>query len=65
MRAPWVSSQVGDAVDERRLEDGRTFNVVKVFYDPTELEERLRALGWNASVGRTDTFFLHGTATLA
>jgi demethylmenaquinone methyltransferase/2-methoxy-6-polyprenyl-1,4-benzoquinol methylase len=65
MRAPWVSSQVSDAVNERRLEDGRTFNVIKVFYEPAGLEARLRALGWTASVGRTETFFLHGTATLS
>jgi demethylmenaquinone methyltransferase/2-methoxy-6-polyprenyl-1,4-benzoquinol methylase len=65
MRAPWVSSQVSDAVNERRLEDGRTFRVVKVFYEPAELEARLQSLGWTASVATTATFFLHGTATLA
>ena len=65
MRAPWVSSQVSDGVNERRLEDGRTFHVVKVFYEPADLETRLAALGWAASVGTTPTFFLHGTATRA
>jgi SAM-dependent methyltransferase len=65
MRAPWVSSQITDAVNERRLEDGRTFHVVKVFYEPEELRARLGSLGWSASVGRTPTFFIHGTATRA
>ena len=63
MRAPWVSSTVSDAVNERRLEDGRTFHVVKVFYEPAELQARLTDLGWLASAGRTPTFFLYGTAS--
>lgn len=39
----------GDAV-LRELEDGRHFRAVKVFYQPSELEARLRALGWNVEV---------------
>jgi demethylmenaquinone methyltransferase/2-methoxy-6-polyprenyl-1,4-benzoquinol methylase len=65
IRAPWVSTQVDEAINERRLEDGRTFRVVKVFYDPAELQERLVALGWSATVSTTPTFFLHGTAARA
>ena len=65
VRAPWVSSQVSDAVNHRRLEDGRTFNVIKVFYEPAELEARLASLGWDALVGTTPTFFLHGSAVRA
>jgi hypothetical protein len=34
----------------RRLEDGRTFEIVKVFWDEHELEQRLLALGWDARV---------------
>jgi demethylmenaquinone methyltransferase/2-methoxy-6-polyprenyl-1,4-benzoquinol methylase len=63
VRPPWVSSQVTDAINHRRLEDGRTFNVIKVFYDPAELRGRLESMGWSASVATTPTFFLHGTAT--
>ena len=65
MRAQWASGQVSDAVNLRRLEDGRTFHVVKVFYEPAELQGRLTTLGWSASVATTPTFFIHGTATRA
>jgi demethylmenaquinone methyltransferase/2-methoxy-6-polyprenyl-1,4-benzoquinol methylase len=34
----------------RRLSDGRTFEIVKVFWDEHDLEQRLGALGWDASV---------------
>jgi demethylmenaquinone methyltransferase/2-methoxy-6-polyprenyl-1,4-benzoquinol methylase len=63
VRAPWVSSMVSDGVNKRRLGDGRTFHVVKVFYEPADLEARLARLGWSASVGKTPTFFLYGTAS--
>ena len=52
----------GEAV-LRELDDGRQFRAVKVFYEPSELEAKLRALGWNVEVrpaghrfywGRTD-----------
>jgi demethylmenaquinone methyltransferase/2-methoxy-6-polyprenyl-1,4-benzoquinol methylase len=51
-----------DVVLERRLNDGRSFHIYKVFYDPTALGERLAALGWRASVRATGSFFLHGDA---
>jgi len=39
----------GDAV-LRTLEDGRQFRAVKVFYQPSDLEAKLRTLGWNVDV---------------
>lgn len=54
-----------DAVSvTRRLGDGRTFEIVKVFYEPEPLEAQLGALGWKASVRQTETFFLHSTAQI-
>ncbi len=44
----------------RRLNDGREFEICKVFYDPPALQERLRRLGWNARVTRTPTYFIYG-----
>jgi SAM-dependent methyltransferase len=41
----------------RSLRDGRTFNVVKVFWDPDELTARLRALGWHISASVAGPFF--------
>ena len=43
----------------RRLNDGREFRIVKVFYDPAALEERLADLGWRFSV-RTTEHLLYG-----
>jgi SAM-dependent methyltransferase len=52
----------GDDTMTRRLDDGREFQIVKRFYDPGELEERLGELGWQASAGATAEFFIYGTA---
>lgn len=45
----------------RRLDDGREYNVVKVMYEPEELETRLDALGWDAELAAT-RWFLFGSA---
>ena len=45
---------------ERKLNDGQTFNIVKVFHDPDQLERQLRDLGWSGSVGSTGQFFYYG-----
>ena len=47
-------------VMERKLNDGQTFNIVKVFHDPDQLERQLRDLGWSGSVGSTEQFFYYG-----
>lgn len=47
----------------RRLNDGREYEIVKVFYEPHGLAERLAALGWRADVHATDSYFLYGSAT--
>lgn len=47
----------------RRLEDGREFTIVKVFYSPDELHRALTAAGFaDVDLGATGRFFLHGTA---
>lgn len=48
----------------RRLDDGRTFDIIKVFYEPARLEAQLETLGWRAEVRRTETFFVYGAARL-
>jgi SAM-dependent methyltransferase len=48
----------------RRLNDGREYEIVKVFYEPRALAARLASLGWHADVRTTAQFFLYGTATL-
>ncbi len=43
-----------DPTTVRRINDGREFRIVKVFYDPLNLERRLAGLGWSVSVHTTD-----------
>jgi SAM-dependent methyltransferase len=50
----------GAATVLRRLNDGRAYRIVKVFYKPGELEKRLQALGWAAAVRETPHYFLYG-----
>ena len=44
-----------DFTTTRRLKDGQEFRIVKVFYEPTSLEARLRELEWSVSVKRTSS----------
>ena len=48
-------------ISRRKLNDGREFEVVKIFYQPAELERRLAAMGWTGWVQRTGTFLLYGS----
>jgi SAM-dependent methyltransferase len=50
----------GDFVMDRTLNDGRRFRVVKVFYEPADLEQRLAALGWRGWVRSAGEFFIYG-----
>jgi SAM-dependent methyltransferase len=48
----------------RRLDDGREFTIVKVYYDPPELAAALRSAGFDdVDISTTGRFFLLGTAT--
>jgi demethylmenaquinone methyltransferase/2-methoxy-6-polyprenyl-1,4-benzoquinol methylase len=49
----------------RKLNDGREFEIVKVFYEPRSLEKRLAALGWSFEIHATESFFLHGLGSRA
>jgi SAM-dependent methyltransferase len=50
-------------VAPRTLRDGRSFDVVKVYWDPTELQDRLSSLGWRVAVRRVGETFLYGSGT--
>lgn len=50
-------------VSLRRLNDGREYQVYKVFHDPGVLAEKLKESGWQAEVRATGSYFLHGTAS--
>lgn len=47
-------------VQERRLNDGRSYQIVKIFYDPPQLQRDLAQLGWHFTISTTDTYFLYG-----
>ena len=52
-----------DDTSVRRLDDGRSFTIVKVYYTPTELETALARAGFDdAGVATTGRFFLTGSA---
>jgi hypothetical protein len=44
----------------RKLNDGRTFRIVKVFYEPRELHDALATRGWEGYVRAAGEFFLYG-----
>lgn len=66
--APWATAidheleGPGGTSVTRRLNDGRTFPIVKRFFEPVILEEELRELGWNAAVRATGDLLLTGEA---
>lgn len=47
-------------VVERKLNDGRTYHIVKMFYEPDWLRRRLEELGWIGRVQSTGEFFYYG-----
>jgi len=47
----------------RKLNDGREFRIVKLFYRPDKLARKLSALGWRAEIGQTERYFIHGHAS--
>jgi demethylmenaquinone methyltransferase/2-methoxy-6-polyprenyl-1,4-benzoquinol methylase len=47
----------------RKLDDGQTFNIVKVYWQPEELEAALVAASFrDVNVGHTPRFFIYGSA---
>jgi ubiquinone/menaquinone biosynthesis C-methylase UbiE len=53
---------LGDDVMLRRLADGSEFQIVKRFYEPRALGERLTEIGWSAQIQTTNEFFIYGQA---
>jgi demethylmenaquinone methyltransferase/2-methoxy-6-polyprenyl-1,4-benzoquinol methylase len=46
----------------RKLNDGREFRIVKLFYRPEELAAKLSTLGWRADIAQTQRYFIYGLA---
>jgi 2-polyprenyl-3-methyl-5-hydroxy-6-metoxy-1,4-benzoquinol methylase len=46
---------------ERKLNDGRVYQVVKIFHEPISLEKSLQELGWTGNINATTTHFIYGS----
>jgi 2-polyprenyl-3-methyl-5-hydroxy-6-metoxy-1,4-benzoquinol methylase len=46
---------------ERKLNDGRVYQVVKIFHEPISLEKSLQELGWTGNINATITHFIYGS----
>lgn len=48
----------------RRLNDGREFQIYKIFYDAEDLTHELSELGWRFTIQQTEHYFLYGAGQL-
>ena len=53
------TDELGDDRQMRLLKDGRRFDIVKVYYDPAQLNSALRQHGFDIEVRATPTFFIY------
>lgn len=53
------TANLGADLQRRALKDGRQFDIVKIYYDPAELTETLRAHGFDILVEATENFFIY------
>lgn len=51
-------------VQDRKLNDGRTYRIVKIYYEPEALSTRLQSLGFACDLHRSSDYFLYGSGTL-
>lgn len=58
-------SEPHDPTMLRRLADGSEHRIVKRFYEPESLRQRLAELGWNVEVHSTPAFFIYGQGHVA
>jgi demethylmenaquinone methyltransferase/2-methoxy-6-polyprenyl-1,4-benzoquinol methylase len=50
-------------VAPRTLRDGRQIHIIKMYWNPIELEARIRSLDWQVQVRRVGETFLYGSTT--
>jgi demethylmenaquinone methyltransferase/2-methoxy-6-polyprenyl-1,4-benzoquinol methylase len=55
----------GNICINRKLNDGREFNILKIFYQPEQLQEHLLQVGFQADVKVTDKYFIYATGIKA
>ncbi|MEE3258398.1 MAG: class I SAM-dependent methyltransferase [Candidatus Latescibacterota bacterium] len=47
-------------IQDRELNDGRAYRIVKVYHEPESLAAQLADLGWNTAIDRTEDYFIYG-----
>jgi len=52
-------------VQQRILNNGQRFEIVKRYFNPNELQTTLSSFGWNARIRTTENFFLYGAVSAA
>jgi SAM-dependent methyltransferase len=50
----------GSIIADRWLNDGRKFQIVKVFYDSADLSRKLVESGWDCTIDETENYFYCG-----
>lgn len=45
----------------RRLNDGRDFRIVKIYYQPEDLTRKLAGMGWDFHISQTASYFIYGS----
>lgn len=53
----------GSIYKSRKLNDGQEFQIVKIFYQPDELKNKLMQVGFKANVNVTERYFIYANAT--
>ena len=49
-------------VQDRVLNDGRTYRIIKIYHEPESLSLQLAKMGWQTDIGRTANYFFYGSA---
>ena len=55
-----ILPDAGNPIAQRKLDDGRQFRIIKIFYEPAELQNRLEMAGWIGDVRTTGAYFIYG-----
>jgi SAM-dependent methyltransferase len=61
VREPDALTDLATGVSTRRLSDDREYRIVKRFWEPAELQQQLRQMGWRSNVHSTDWAFIYGS----
>jgi len=62
-RASWMDADRPSEHSEiarRTLSNGRRFEIIKVFWSPEDLKQRLRSMGWDVQITRVAERFMVG-----